>query len=194
MLAADIGPMLKAVEARYNSAKTLEVAFSETYAAQGKPKRTESGVLSLRKPGRMRWEYTQPAGKLFVADGKFFYLYSPSSQRVTKTKAKESEDMHAPLAFLLGRLNFSKDFRELSARPEAGGTWVSAIPKSDQLPYTKVDFWVVESARIAKVNVYGQDQSVLEFTFESEKRNPKLGDTLFKFTPPAGAEIVEAGN
>src|ERR1700683_2216699 len=47
--------LLKAVENRYNRAKTLEVQFHETYSGQGRPRQEESGQLILRKPGRMRW-------------------------------------------------------------------------------------------------------------------------------------------
>src|SRR5882762_926767 len=109
---------LKAVEDRYNRAQTLQIAFSEGYSAQGKTRKPETGTLFLRKPGRMRWQYTAPAGKLFLSDGKFMYVIVPDSSRVQKMKAKESEDMRAPLAFLLGRLHFEKDFRNFASRPE----------------------------------------------------------------------------
>ena len=73
---ADAGLMrtLKAVEDRYNRAQTLQIAFSEGYSAQGRTRKPESGTLFLRKPGRMRWQYSAPAGKLFLSDGKFVYL------------------------------------------------------------------------------------------------------------------------
>ena len=35
--------------------------------------------LTLRKPGRMRWDYQQPPGKLFVSDGKTVYLTGSTS-------------------------------------------------------------------------------------------------------------------
>ncbi|HUB33684.1 MAG TPA: outer membrane lipoprotein carrier protein LolA, partial [Bryobacteraceae bacterium] len=67
-------PMLKAVEARYNHAQTLQVLFHEEYTGPGQPRRSESGTLLLRKPGRMRWDYSSPVGKLFVSDGKYLWL------------------------------------------------------------------------------------------------------------------------
>src|SRR5260221_12417805 len=92
---ADPGLMriLKAVEDRYNHAQTLQIAFSEGYSAQGKTRKPETGTLFLRKPGRMRWQYTSPAGKLFLSDGKFVYVVVPESPRVQKVKAKETEDI-----------------------------------------------------------------------------------------------------
>ena len=143
-LGADPGldALLKGVEQRYNHAKTLQILFNETYAAPGQPRRTESGELRLRKPGRMRWDYTKPQGKLFVSDGKFLWLYTPATNRVERMKLKESDDMRAPLAFLLGKLHFDKEFRNIQARPEEGGTLITAQPATDNLPYTSVEFLV----------------------------------------------------
>ncbi len=76
--------LLKGVEQRYNRAKTLQVHFVESYSVQGRARKSESGELTLRKPGRMRWDYTSPSGKLFVSDGKDVYLYTPEAHRVEK--------------------------------------------------------------------------------------------------------------
>src|ERR1700730_3708576 len=116
---------LQAIEDRYNHAQTLQIAFSEGFTAQGKTWKPESGVLFLRKPGRMRWQYDSPKGKLFLSDGKFVYLVVPDSNRVQKMKAKETEDMRAPLAFLLGRLHFEKDFQNFQARQDGDVTSIT---------------------------------------------------------------------
>jgi outer membrane lipoprotein carrier protein len=102
---AALDGLLKGVEARYNKAKTLQVAFHEDYTPLGRPRRSESGTLLLRKPGRMRWVYDQPKGKLFVSDGKYMWLYTPAENRAEKMKLQVSDDLRAPLAFLLGKLN-----------------------------------------------------------------------------------------
>ncbi len=114
----DLKSLLHGVEARYNHAKTLEVLFNENYTGQGQPRQSESGRLTLRKPGRMRWDYTTPSGKLFLSDGKQVYLYNPDLHRVERMPLKESEDMRAPLAFLLGKLDFHKEFRDFQMKPE----------------------------------------------------------------------------
>lgn len=188
----NLDALLRSVELRYNRAQTLQVSFTETYSGPNRPRRSESGTLYLRKPGRMRWDYTSPAGKLFISDGKWLYLYTPGNPQAEKMQLKESEDMRAPLAFLLGKLHFDKDFKNLQARPEADGTVVTAEPKSDNLPYTKVDFVVTPDFRLRRVQVTGFDKSILDYSFENEKRNPVLDAKLFKFQPPAGVELVEA--
>lgn len=186
---------LKKVENRYNNVRTLQLDFEQTifYTAQPSAKRTESGVLFLRKPGRMRWEYRRPVEKLFLSDGKDVYYYSSASNRVEKSKLKETDDMRAPLAFLIGRLDFQRDFREYRIKEEGGNRWVTAIPKSAKAPYREVQFLLLSDSRIAQLRVLGHDQSVMDFYFRNETLNPALQETLFVFQPPKGAEIVDIG-
>jgi outer membrane lipoprotein carrier protein len=193
----DIDKILKGIEEHYNRVQTLQVSFAESLTVQGH-KRTERGELSLRKPGKMRWEYTSPAGKLFISDGKYIYSYFASEKRAERENFKETEDMRAPLAFLLGRLNFHDDFREFRAhqtqpdQPAPGTVSITAVPKSDKLPYSEVTFWVSPDFVIHHLSVKGQEGSVTEFVFEDEKKNPPLNDALFRFTPPPGTEYLDS--
>ena len=189
---ASLSRTLENVEKRYNKAKTLEVSFNETYKPAGRASRSESGVLKLRKPGKMRWDYTQPQGKLFVSDGKDLWLYTPAEKRVEKMKLKASDDMRAPLAFLLGKLDFSKEFRNIRTQPEGSNTRILAEPASDNLPYSAVEFVITPENRIVSVTVTGFDKSLLSFNFEGEKVDPQLSADLFKFKAPAGATVVES--
>jgi outer membrane lipoprotein carrier protein len=201
---AGLDGLLKGVETRYNRAKTLQVLFHEEYTPPGPgggpARRSESGRLMLQKPGRMRWDYSQPQGKLFISDGKFMWLYTPAGPsghpRAEKMKVQESDDMRAPLAFLLGKLNFQKEFRNVQARPEGAGTGtrITAEPKTDSLPYSAVEFVVTAQSRIREVKVTGFDHSTLDFTFEEESLNPALDGKLFQFQAPPGAEVVEGGS
>ena len=190
--AVDTTELLKAVEARYNGARTVQVLFEQTFTAQNRPQRTEAGELFLRKPGRMRWQYTSPKGKLFLSDGKEMYLYTPASNRVEKMKVKESDDLRAPLGFLLGKLDFWRDFQKFTSRPEEADVRITAEPKSDRSPYSQVEFVVTPAREIRYLKVTGQDRSVMEFRFSKEKLDPPLADTLFRFETPPGAEVVNA--
>jgi outer membrane lipoprotein carrier protein len=190
----DLDRLLKGVEERYNHASTLQVGFAETYSVNGRARKTEEGALYLRKPGRMRWEYTKPAGKLFVSDGKDVYFYTPAGNRAEKMKMKDTEDMRAPLAFLLGKLDFRKDFDHFAANPVEGtGTTITAQPKSDKVPYRLVEFTVTPQFEIRKLNVTGQDGSVLSYAFANEKMNPPVNDSQFRFVLPPGASFVDSG-
>jgi outer membrane lipoprotein carrier protein len=185
--------LLKQVEGRYNHAKTMQVSFSEQYTPAASPQRTESGVLYLRKPGRMRCEYSLPKGKLCVSDGTNLYLYTPADNKAMKTKLKESltEDMQAPLAFLLGKLNFSKEFKNLQAATEGNDIRITCKPKNDM--FAGIEFLIAPDNRIEDLKITYVDHSVLNFVFSDEKQDPPLSDKLFAFQLPAGAQWDETG-
>lgn len=188
----DISTILNGIEKRYNRVQTLQVLFEQTFEAPRRGERSESGELFLRKPGRMRWQYSDPAGKLFVGDGKYFWLFVPGANRVERTKVKESDDLRAPLAFLLGRLNFDEQFKRFVGRKDGNNTWIAAEPKSDRAPFAMVRFLVTPEFEIRQVEVIGHDNSVMSYRFAAEQRNVPLPDKLFRFTPPPGVQVVEA--
>ncbi len=190
--ASDLSALLRGVERRYNAARTLEVNFEQTYDAPRRGPKTESGVLILRRPGKMRWQYSNPPGKLFVSDGKTVWLYTPADNRAERSKMKESDDMRTPLAFLLGRLDFQRDFKRFTSRPEGQDTWIAADPRSDKAPFTKVEFEVTPNFEIRHVIVVGDGGSTMDFRFSNEKLNPRAPDKLFAFQPPKGVEVAEA--
>lgn len=191
-----LGPALRKVEARYNNIRTLQIDYRQefSYSAQPSAKRVESGVLTLQKPGRMRWEYRDPARKLFLSDGKDVYFYSPATNRVERSKLKETEDMRVPLGFLIGRLDFERDFREFRIRPVGNDHWIEATPKSAKAPYRQVDFLLTSNFQITRLRVYGQDQSILDYSFSNERLNPPVDAKLFQFQMPTGAQMIEIDN
>jgi outer membrane lipoprotein carrier protein len=194
--AAGLKGWIASVERRYNSARTMEAGFEQTYLAQGR-RRVERGDLSLRKPGRMRWEYTNPAGKLFIADGKWVWMYSPATEKAERAKLKASDDERAPLAFLLGKLDFSRLFRDFELIESGGATVIRALPKSDKVPYTSVEFTVGGQGEIQRLKVANGDGSVTEYAFTNQRMNGAVNDARFRFTPPPGVpveEITEGGD
>lgn len=189
----DTGKILKGVEDHYNHIQSLEVNFTERYSGQGRST-TEKGELFLRKPGKMRWQYSVPAGELYISDGKFLYSYHPNDNRAEKMSFKEMDDMRGPLAFLLGKLHFSEDFSQIQVEPDRDSPdhFVIAAPKSGKLPYSQVKFLVSPDAVIHWLMVQNQDGSTLEFTFEGEKKNPPIPESMFRFVPPPGVEYVDS--
>ncbi|MBV9300704.1 MAG: outer membrane lipoprotein carrier protein LolA [Acidobacteriaceae bacterium] len=190
--ASSADELIQRVEKRYNGARTLSVNFTESYEIQGHARQPESGTLTLRKQGKMRWDYARPQGKLFISDGKTVYLYTAKDNRVEKLKLKDTEDMRAPLAFLLGRLDMKKEFRDFDVRSTGSENWLDASAKNDRVPYEKVEMLIAPDASIRALKVTGRDASLLSFSFDNEKLNPPAADQLFHFTIPPGAEIVDS--
>ncbi len=181
----DVFKTLTGIEERYNKAKTLRVNFTETRIGLGGRHVPQAGTLYLRKPGQMRWEYTSPPGDLFISDGKFTYDYAAKNNSVAKKELKEGDDIRGPLAFLLGKLDFKRDFGEFRTGDADGA--ITAVPKSDKLEYSEVKLTPGPDFSIKKLSITVQEGTTIQYVFDDEKLNPPLTDSLFQFIKPAGA-------
>lgn len=184
--------LIRQVQSRYNGARTLRLAFVENFSWQGRTRPPETGILTLQKQGRMRWDYTQPKGKLFISDGQQVYLYTAENNRVEKIAMKDTEDMRAPLAFLLGHLDLKKEFRDFQTKPAKDATWLLAEAKSDRVPYGEIAMLIGDDGPVRELKVAGRDGSSMVFTFANEVLNPPVDEKIFRFVPPAGTEVVDA--
>src|SRR5574341_2340034 len=129
----ELDQLINALQRKYNKLSSLAADFTQIYTAPGERTRRESGRVLLKKPGRMRWDYTSPETKLFVSDGKWVYEYVPAEGYATRSSVKESDDLRAPFAFLLGRGNLRRDFKRMEfvneSPAKAGNKILRMVPK-----------------------------------------------------------------
>jgi len=109
----NISDVVKAVEARYHSSRTLKAVFLERYNEGRLTTRVESGTAYFSRPGRMRWEYESPEEKLFLTDGKTTWFYVPADHTASHISMKESSDWRTPLALITGKANLNKYCKHL---------------------------------------------------------------------------------
>lgn len=192
--APDTSMILRNVEKLYNATTTLRANFTVNFKDRGRPKAPARGILYLSKgtPSRTRWDYSAPAGNVFLSDGKFIYDYDKPKNEVTRYPYKETEDLRVPLSFLLGKLDFSKDFEKFAATRDGANTAITMTPRNKKLLFKEITITVASDFTIHRVIVTDQPgTSVMEYVLESEQRNLKLADTLFRFTLPTGAHLVD---
>jgi outer membrane lipoprotein carrier protein len=181
------------VDHRYNALRSLRAGFSETYAGLGQ-QRTEAGTLTLLKPGRMRWTYSQPAGKLFVLDGRYAWFYARGDSQVQRIAAKDLDDLRSPLRFLLGHTELEKELTGLKLAPAANGQFtLTGQPKGQEKRLTRLTLTVTADGLITGIEAEEADGALTRFTFTDEMENPALGPGEFRFSAPKGVPVVDGG-
>jgi len=179
------------IDRHYNSLHSLEVHFTQQYEGMGM-NREEAGVLLLKKPGRMRWTYSQPPGKLFVLDGKYGYFYSPTDSEVQRVPVKKLDDMRSPLALLLGHAKLEKELTGLAIAAQADGTYVlTGIPKGLEKRVASFSVTATADGVIRSMKVEETDGITNAFVFSDEKPDAAAPDAEFVFTAPPGVKVVE---
>jgi outer membrane lipoprotein carrier protein len=191
----DVHAIAQAVDNHYNHLQTLQTDFVETYRGAG-IERTESGSLWLKKPGKMRWEYRSPKEKLFLSDGKDAWFYLPGDRQVRRTSVKKLDDLRSPLGFLLGKTRLEKELDGLSLAPDVapvtpGNLVLRGVPKAMADRIGEVILEITPDRRIVRIQFEEVDEAVTEYRFSEQKENAAISDQRFKFTPPAGVEVME---
>jgi outer membrane lipoprotein carrier protein len=153
--------------------------------------RTEEGTLLLKKPGRMRWSYDQPAGKVFVLDGKYAWFYTPGDAQVQRIPAKKLDDLRSPLRFLLGHTQLQRELENVSVQPEGTGYRISGVPKGMSQRVKSLSLRVSATGSIETMRIEEIDGATTDFAFTQMQENVPTRDSDFSFTPPAGVGIVD---
>ncbi|HEY3990587.1 MAG TPA: outer membrane lipoprotein chaperone LolA [Acidobacteriaceae bacterium] len=183
--------LASAVDHHYNTLRRLRVNFTESYEGMGMD-RHESGVLLLEKPGRMRWNYAEPAGKVFVLDGKYGWFYTPGDAQVQQIPAKKLDDLRSPLRFLLGHAQLTKELNGLTMTPAEDGLFrLRGVPRGMEQRVRSLELIVTAEGTIRSMTLEELDGSRTRFVFTDEKANPVVAAGSFRFVPPAGVPVVE---
>jgi outer membrane lipoprotein carrier protein len=181
--------LIHRVDDHYNHLRTLRAHYTEHYKGMGLD-RTESGTLTLKKPGLMRWSYDTPTGKVFVLDGHFAWFYTPGDAQVTRTPAKQLDDLRSPLRFLLGHTQLAKELDSLTTAPDGANFRITGVPKGMAERVHRLTLIVSPTGEILSMRIDETDGSLTDFQFTSIVENAPVAASDFVFTPPAGLSIV----
>jgi outer membrane lipoprotein carrier protein len=180
------------VDRHYNQLHSLKAGFTESYQGLGM-RRTESGALLLLKPGRMKWDYTSPAGKLFLLDGKYAWFYSQGDPHVQRIPAKQLDDLRSPLRFLLGHTELEKELNHLVLAPAPNGRFtLTGQPKGQEKRMSRLTLTASSDGTITGIEIEEIDGALTRFTFTAEQPNAQVPPATFHFTPPDGIPVVDA--
>jgi outer membrane lipoprotein carrier protein len=179
------------IDKHYNALHSLSVHFTQKYDGMGMH-RQESGILLLKKPGKMRWTYAQPAGKLFVLDGQNAYFYSPGDTEIPRVPAKKLDDLRSPLRFLLGHTQLAKELNNLQLTPAENGAFtLTGIPKNMEQRIASLSITASSDGAIQSMRIEETDGAINTFTFSNEQSNAPATNSDFVFHAPTGTHIID---
>ena len=180
--------LAKTIDAHYNHLQSLQTHYTERYQGMGRD-RSESGTLTLLKPGRMRWSYD--TGKLFLLDGKSAISYTPGDAQATRIPEKQLDDLRSPLRFLLGHTELAKELDNLTLTILDGHTYtLSGTPKGMEQRLHSLSLTVDPTGLIHAMRIEDTDGATTTFTFTAMHENIPTTPADFTFLPPPGVAIV----
>ena len=168
---------------------TGRAQFTQTVTSpDGVKKKTSSGSFEFARPNRFRFSYAKPFEQVIVADGQKVWIFDADLNQASSRKFTSA--LGATPAALLAGGSLDKDF-DLVAQPAKDGLdWVLANPKVKDTAFksVRVGFRGKDLAAVEIIDAFDQ-RSLLQFSqFASGVSFPA---DAFKFTPPAGADVIE---
>jgi len=148
-----------------------------------------SGTFFFERPGKFRWIYAKPYEQVLVADGERLFLYDKDLNQVTVKKVAAALPA-SPASILFGGNEFERDFVVTDAGTRDGIEWLKAVPRAKDSQFERIEIGFRDGAPVAMVlaDSFGQ---VSRLAFSRFERNARLDAQLFRFVPPAGADVLE---
>lgn len=177
------------VEKYLNGLATWSADFTQTIDdGHGKVVRSAAGKLALQKPGKFRWDYSQPSEQLILADGKQIWFYDKDLQQAN-VRDMDASLANTPAVLLSGGGSLSGQFDVKALPPSEGLEWYQLVPKR-----ADTDFQVVRigfrNGELASMFLADKLNQITQLTFSNPKRNAKFAPELFSFVPPAGVDVI----
>jgi outer membrane lipoprotein carrier protein len=177
------------VEKYLSGLATWSADFTQTIDdGHGKVMRSAAGKLYLQKPGKFRWDYSEPSEQVILADGKQIWFYDKDLQQAN-VRDMDASLSSTPAVLLSGSGSVSDQF-DVTALPASGGLeWYQLIPK-----HQDTDFQLVRigfnKGELASMFLADKLNQVTQLTFTNPKRNAKFAPGLFSFVPPPGVDVI----
>jgi outer membrane lipoprotein carrier protein len=194
---------LAAVQTFYDQTRDIAADFAQTYVNKLYDRTDRSrGHVVFKKPGKMRWDYAKPNGKVIVANGGKFLMFEPGDEPSDKGQVFEQtfaqSDLTQAMSFLLGTGKLADDFdaKLLDAAHEGfvTGQVLELRPKKASPHFDRLLFFVENTAsvrglvrRLVIVDAAGNRN---RFDFSAFKFNAGTPESTFEWRPPADARRV----
>jgi outer membrane lipoprotein carrier protein len=178
------------VQAYLGSLETLSAEFVQVVRnRQGQISSRATGTLSISRPDRFRWDYREPYVQTIVADGRKLWLYDSDLDQVT-VRALESGLGSTPAMLLSGAGRVSEGFTGGAVERDGSWTWCRLVPRERSSDFERVSLGFDSRGELAAMRLDDKLGQSTELEFGRVRRNAPLEATLFRFVPPAGADVI----
>ena len=187
---------LELIQKRYEEAKTFKAKFSQKAFVQimDQTQKAEGEVI-IKKPGKMKWVYKNPAPQTLIVNDNTFWLYAPEENQVTKASIKDIYTANTPALFLSGDGKLTDSFRLEKVIKNEKTSQVLLIPLQKDSGMEKLDLLVDNKKyQILGSKVYDSLGNTTEIAFESIEINLTFPDSLFDLETPEGVDLIDASD
>lgn len=177
------------MEAFSRGLQSVSGRFSQSVTdANGHQGDASSGTFALQAPRQFRWETLSPYQQTIVADGRRVWVYEPDLEQVSVRNQGVAE-AQSPLTVLTDLSQLDRQYATTEAGDREGLAWLKLASKAaePEFEYAELGF---DANSLVRMVFRDQLGNTTEIRFAEWQRNPRLAADAFRFTPPAGVDVV----
>lgn len=178
------------LQAFLTGVESLQARFDQSVfdTSQGQTRRLE-GVFYLQRPGKFRWDYTEPKGQVVLADGKTVWLVEEDLKQAYQKKQSDAL-RGTPALLLTEQLKIEDHFAIADLGPSQDLEWVELVPRDPESQFERI-LLAFKGNELRRMELADKFAQVTRFSFSDIKRNPRLDPKLFVYVPPRGTQLFE---
>lgn len=184
---------LDAVQKRYDGVRDLRASFEQTsFSAALGTETTSKGAVTVERPGRMRWEYAAPDGRVIVLDKDSIRIWNPDEKQLQIAALSAGTVSPTALGFLLGQSVLRDTFdAELISAPARAERGLRLRPRSDG-GFESLELWVdPKTLQLRESVVLDLFGNRTRLRLEQMSENAGVEEREFDFPVPEGAEVID---
>ena len=194
-----VAPIIDKAVATYNKTRTSKGTFEQTITnpLTGSKVSAKGAFEQQRQPARFAFRFLEPKGDMLIGDGKWLWVYLPSSQPGQVIKVPMSEGGAGSLDLASRFFDSPRTRYTITDNGSAtvGGratTALTLVPKASGEPFTRAKVWIDNAdGTLRQFEVTEQSGLTRLITITAVTPNASVDAKSFTFTPPKGARIVD---
>jgi outer membrane lipoprotein carrier protein len=185
----------KKTEQKLRSLFSFQAEFKQTYYSSSVSTPLEEyGKVTYKKPGLMKWTYTQPEEKIILLmENKIQYYFIEDNQLLIQD-IKEEEQGQNIMSLLSGKTDISKDYfieTDQESNQNKETYHIKLIPKQNDVENFILLDIDKKSMFITKATFYDWAGNKQEFEFKHIETNIDLPEKTFILNVPDNTEIIK---
>ena len=178
--------LAQSLQQQYDKVRDFKASFVQTtQGAVLKVKSKGEGTVAVKKPGKMRWEYTKPEKQLIVSDGVRIYDYDPVTKELNVANLPPDEQAPTATLFLAGKGNILRDFKVSKVESPIAGTLALRLdPRKVDPDYEYLVVAFDTSYQIRGLMTRDRQRGESTIVFSDIKPNTNIPDKTFEFVQP----------
>ncbi len=181
---------LKLLTRFFHEVDTLEADFQQVVLDENLLAMSEAaGHLWISRPRRFRWDYDSATGQSIVADGRDLWIHDTELEQVVVRDLFESLG-ETPALLLSGEGGLDTNYILTPMGKQGTLEWVSLVPRTENGNFSEIQLGF-EGKTLRLIQLLDKMERITRLTLSQVIENKPIDDSVYRFIPPAGVDIID---